>query len=192
MSIGDTIDSVGDGLRGFLGGLTPRDRVLLGVMATALGLVLAWFAVGAMNAQTKGLQSQLASASAAQGQVNALMGRYSEIAGEVAGLDTRLAAGEGFSPEVWLEQLGKEMSIDENMKSILPRGVEEGEYYRAEKVEATVDDLDLRQLVKLLHKLQEAPQALRLTDIRVKTDSKGRDKLDVRFELAVLKPLGGA
>ena len=192
MSIGDTLDSVGDNVRNFLGGLTPRDRALLGVMAGVVLLVMGWFVVGALNAQTKGLRSQLSSASTAQTQVNALMARYSEIAGEVTGLDTRLAAGEGFSPEVWLEALGKEMSIDENIKTILPRGTEEREYYRAEKVEVIVNDVDLRQLVKLLHKLQEAPQALRLTDLRVKTDNKAREKLDLRFELAVLKPLGGA
>ena len=55
-----------------------------------------------------------------------------------------------------------------------------------------MDNVDLKQLVKVLHKLQSAPQALRLTNLRVKTDSKSREQLDVRFELSVLKPLGGA
>lgn len=192
MSIGDSIDSVGDNIRNLLHGMTPRDRMLVAVMTTAIVLAVGWFVMGAMNKQTRGLKSQLASASQAQAQVNALMGRYSEIAGEVTGLDTRLAAGEGFSPASWLEKIGNELAISENIKSIQERGVEEREYYRAQKVEVVVNDMDLRQLVKVLHKLQGAPQALRLTNLRVKTDSKSREKLDVRFELAVLKPLGGA
>ncbi|MCO4771704.1 MAG: hypothetical protein KDA24_16850 [Deltaproteobacteria bacterium] len=192
MSIGDTIDTVGDNVRNFLGGLTQRDRMLLGVMVTAVALAIGWFILGAMSQQTKGLKTELASASQAQQQVNALMGRYSDIAGEVTGLDTRLAAGEGFSPASWLEQLGNELGMSEGIKSIQERGVEEREYYRAQKVEVVLDNVDLRQLVKLLHKLQEAPQALRITNLRVKTDSKSREQLDIRFELAVLKPLGGA
>ena len=49
MSIGDTIDSVGDNLRNFLGGLTPRDRMLLGVMAAAVLLAVGWLITGAMS-----------------------------------------------------------------------------------------------------------------------------------------------
>jgi len=192
MSISDSIDSFGDTIRNFLGGLTPRDRALLGVMVGALGLAVAWLVMGAMNKQTKGLRSQLASASQAQQQVNALMGAYSEVAGEVTGLDTRLAAGEGFSPSSWLEKVGNELEVTALIKSIQERGVEEREFYRAQKVEVLIDDMDLKQLVKLMHKMQEAPQAIRVTNLRVKTDNKSREKLDVRFELAVLKPLEGA
>jgi len=192
MSIGDSIDSLGDTIRNFLGGLTPRDRILLGVMGLAVLLVLGWFVTGAMNSQTKGLRAQLASASTAQQQVNVLMARYAELGGEVTALDERVAAGAGFSPASWLEQLGNELALTENIKSIQERGVEEREFYRAQKVEVVVDDMDLRQLVKILHKMQGAPQALRITNLRVKTDNKSREKLDVRFELAVLKPLGGA
>ncbi len=191
MSLSDSIDSFGDTIRNFLGGLTPRDRALLGVMVGALALVVAWLVVGAMGKQTKGLRSQLASATQAQSQVNALMGAYSEVAGEVTGLDTRLAAGQGFSPSSWLEQVGNELEITPLIKSIQERGVEEREFYRAQKVEVLIDDMDLKQLVKVMHKMQEAPQAIRVTNLRVKTDNKTREKLDVRFELAVLKPLEG-
>ena len=191
MSLRDTIDTVGDSLRSFLEGLTPRDRALFGVMVGALLLAIGWFVVSAMQRQTKGLETQLASAAQAQLQVNALMAQYTEVAGEVAGLDARLAEGAGFSPASWLEQLGNQQAITGNIKSIQERGTETRDYFEAQKVEVTIDDVDLRQLVTLLHTIQEAPQAIRVNDLRVKTARKERSLLDVRIELAVLKPLGG-
>ena len=192
MSLRDSIDSVGDSARSFLGGLTPRDRLLLGVMVSVVALLISWFALGAMERSRKNLKSQLASASQAQAQVNLLMARYTEVAGEVAGLDARLAQGKGFSPASWLEQTGNTMAIPDKIKSIKERGLERNDYYQAQKVEVVLDNIDLNKLVELLHTIQDAPQAMRLRDIRVKTDHKARENLDIRMEVAVLKPLEDA
>ena len=192
MSFRDSIDGLGDTARNFLSGLTPRDRMLLGVMVLALSLAIGWFVVGAMEKQRKGLKSQLASAQTAQAQVNLLMSRYTEIAGDVAGLDARLEQGKGFSPASWLEQTGNTMKITEKIKSIQERGTEKNDYYQAQKVEIVIDDIDLPTLVDFLHTIQDAPQAMRLRDVRVKTDRKSRENLDIRMELAVLKPLEDA
>lgn len=191
MSIGDTIDTVGDSLRSFLGGLTPRDRMLFGVMVAVVVLMLGWFAMGALRTQTKNLKSQLASAQQAQTQVNMLMAEYADISGEAVGLEARLEAGKGFSPASWLEKLAADLGITANLKSIKETGTEQRDFYQAQKVDVLIDNIDLRQLVKLLHKIQEAPQALRLGSLRVKTNPKTRSELDVRFELAVLKPVEG-
>ena len=111
-----------------------------------------------------------------------------------AGAETARAGeqGKGFSPASWLEQSGNTMGISESIKSIQERGVERHDYYQAQKVELVLDDIDLVKLVELLHTLQEAPQAMRINDVRVKTDRKVRSNLDIRMEIAVLKPLDDA
>jgi type II secretory pathway component PulM len=192
MSLRDSIDSIGDSARSFLAGLTARDRTLLGVMVLAITLAVGWFVVGSMEKSRKNLKSQVASGAQAQAQVNLLMARYAELAGDVAGLDARLEQGKGFSPASWLEQSGNTMGISESIKSIQERGVERHDYYQAQKVELVLDDIDLVKLVELLHTLQEAPQAMRINDVRVKTDRKVRSNLDIRMEIAVLKPLDDA
>ena len=192
MSLRDSIDSVGDTARSFLSGLTARDRTLLGVMVLAISLAVGWFVVGSMEKSRKSLKSQVTSAAQAQSQVNLLLARYSELSGDVAGLDARLAQGKGFSPASWLEQTGKTMEINEQIKSIQERGVERKDYYQAQKVEIVLDDLNLVKLVELLHALQEAPQAMRINDVRVKKDRKVVENLDIRMEIAVLKPLDDA
>lgn len=192
MSLRDSIDSVGDRIRGFLSGLTPRDRMLLGVMVAAISIAVGWFVLGAMEKSQKNLKSQLASAQQAQAQINLLMGRYTEIAGDVAGLDARLEQGKGFSPASWLEQTGNTMKISDKIKSIQERGTEKRDFFQAQKVEVVIDDIDLKSLVDLLHTIQEAPQAMRIRDVRVKTDRKARENLDIRMEIAVLKPLEDA
>ncbi len=192
MSLRDSIDSIGDSARSFLSGLTARDRTLLGVMILSITLAVGWFVVGSMEKSRKNLKAQVASGAQAQAQVNLLMARYAELAGDVAGLDARLAQGKGFSPASWLEQSGNTMGIAEQIKSIQERGVERSDYYQAQKVEMVLDNIDLVKLVELLHTLQEAPQAMRINDVRVKTDRKERSHLDIRMEIAVLKPLDDA
>ncbi len=192
MSFRDSIDSFGDTARNFLSGLTARDRTLLGVMVLAISLAVGWFVVGSMEKSRANLRSQLASAAQAQGQVDLLMARYTELSGDVAGLDARLAQGKGFSPASWLEQTGTTMEINDKIKSIQERGVERRGFFQAQKVEIVIDDINLIKLVDLLHTLQEAPQAVRISDVRVKTDRKSAESLDVRMEIAVLKPLDDA
>lgn len=190
MSLLGTVDNIGQRLSDLLGDMTPRDRALLGVMALALLGVVTWLATGWMSSRTKQLELAIADTAQAQSQVNMLMGRYSELAGEVAGLDSRLAAGKDFQPASWLESLGKEMNIAENIKSINERGNEVTDYYKVQKMDLVVNDITLPQVVDLMHRMESEPRAIRTRELRIKTHTKDRSLFNVRMEFAVLKPLG--
>ncbi len=189
MTLQERLDSIGDRVQTALGGFSPRDRALLGVMVGALLLLGGWFAVSAMQKAISRVEGNLATAEAAQEQVNSLLSRYTELQGDVAGLDARLAAAKDFAPSSWIEEIGNTMSISGNIKSIQERGNEETEHFIAQKLDLTIDDINLEQLVDLSFKFEKAPQAIRISELTAKVDNKDRTKLDVRMQIAVLRPL---
>ena len=189
MSVRDSLDVLGDRLRGALSGMAPRERLLVGFTAVVLLCFVSYFAAGAMKTSTRRVQSNISMAAQAQARVDSLLAEHAQLSSEAESLDSRLAAGKDFAPLTWLESVGNEMGIQGNIRSVTERGNEQTDYYQAQKIDLIVDDLDLRQLVDLMYRLEQAPQAIRINEARVKADRKNRSQLDLRMEIAVLKPL---
>ena len=192
MSILDSFDTAGDRGREFLEGMTPRDRALAGLMVAVLFVILSFFALSAMNGAKARARAGIADAAKAQAQVNLLLADFAEVNEEISRLDARLAAGANFSPATWLEKVGNEMQISANIKSINEKGVSETDFYKAHTVDVIVDDLDLKKLVELSHRIENAEATIRVDEMRVKADRKDRSKLGLRMTISVLKPLGSA
>ena len=189
MSIRDSIDSFGDRLQGVLVGLTARDRALLLFMAVVILGGIGWAAQGSMAKQEKRLQAQLNAATVSQFQVDQLLQQYNAAAGKAEALDARLEAGREFTPLTWLEALGNEMGIAENIKSITERGVDVTDYYRAQKIDINVHGLSLDQTVQFMHKLEEAAQAIWVNEATLNADRKDRNLIRLRLQISVLQPL---
>ncbi len=189
MSIRDSIDSFGDRLQSLVAGLTPRDRALLVFMAVMIFGAIGWGVNGSMAKQEKRLKAQLNAATMSQFQVDQLLQQYNAAVGKAEALDARLAAGKDFTPLTWLEALGNEMGIAENIKSITERGVEVTDYYRAQKIDINVHNLTLDQAVQLMHKLEEAAQAIWVNEATLNTDRKDRNLIRLRLQISVLQPV---
>ncbi len=192
MSVRDSLDSVGDSIRGFLEGLSPRDRGLLVFMIVMILGGAGYFAQGAMVKASKKVKNQLNAASMAQHSVDTLLREYNALSGTAEALDARLEAGADFTPLTWLEQLGNEMGIGANIKSITERGVDVTDYYRAQKIDIDVRDLTLPQVIEFLHRLEGAAQAIWISESSLLTDRKDRNKIRLRLQISVLKPVGEA
>ncbi len=192
MSVLDSIDEVGARGREILEGMTPRDRALAGLMGGVLFLVLAFFALSAMNSSKAKARGAIADAAKAQAQVNMLLADFSELDAEIGTLDARLQAGASFSPATWLEQTGNELGISANIKGINEKGVIETDYYRAQKLDVIVDAIDLQKVVDLTWRIENAEPAIRIDELRVKVDRKDRTSLNMRMSISVLKPLEAA
>jgi hypothetical protein len=152
----------------------------------------AWFAVGSMNKSARQLTNNLAAARNAQSQVEGMLDDFRSRVGAADALEARLQAGKDFTPLTWLEKVGNEMGISANIRSMTERGVVETDFYRAQKVNILVDNINLRQTIDLLHRLESTPQAVRFDEVRLKPDRKEKELLDVRIDLLVLGPLEGA
>jgi len=192
MSASDSINNISERVRSLLGGLTPRDRRTLLFGITVVLLVGAWFAVGSMQKSTRQLNRNLTAAQNAQKEVDGMLADYRSRVGNADALEARLQAGKDFTPLTWLEKVGNEMGVSANIRSMTERGVVETDYYRAQKINILVDNINLQQTVDLLHRLESAPQAVRFEEVRLKTDRKEKALLDVRIDLLVLGPLEGA
>jgi hypothetical protein len=189
MSIRDSIDSFGDRLQSLLAGLTNRDRALLLFMVVMILGALGWAVQGSMAKQEKRLKAQLNAATMSQYQVDTLLQQYNASVGKADALDARLAAGKDFTPLTWLESLGNEMGIAENIKSITERGVEVTDYYRAQKIDINVHNLTLDQAVQLMHKMEEAAQAIWVNEATINADRKDRNLMRLRLQISVLQPV---
>ena len=190
MSLQDTLDTLADKVRNTWTAITPRERGALALMILAVLVVAGYFAVGAMNKTVTQVRRNLTSTEQAQENVEKLMQQYRVLAASAESLDVSLEAGRDFTPLTWLESVDNEMGISGNIRSMTERSVEETDYYRSQTIDIVVDDINLRQVVDFLYRLQSTAQVIRMNEVRVKTDRKNRELLDLRMELGVLKPLG--
>lgn len=191
MSLRDGVASFFDSARAWFLGLPERDRALLLLLVAVFSGGGLWAAHGAMAKARKQATARLSAASYAQAQVDALLVEYNELAGKAEALDARLAAGAGFTPLSWLEDVGRQMNISDNLKSLQERGSESTDWYKANKIQVSLDDIDLRQTVDFLYRLEQAPQAIRVQELSVRAERNDRTKLDVKADLAVLVPPEG-
>ncbi len=191
MSLRETVDTFSERVRALLGGLTPRDRRVLLFGISVVLLAAGWFAVTSMNKATKQISRNLATVQTAQIEVEDMLADFRARVGNADALEAKLQAGKDFTPLTWMEKVGNEMGISANIRSMTERGVVETDYYRAQKINMLVDNLNLRQTIDLLYRLESAPQAVRFDEVRLKTDRKEQGLLDVRIEMAVLRPLEG-
>ena len=190
MSLRDGIDSLSDRIQAVVSGMAPRERVLVAIAAVVVFCTLGYFANRTMTASENQLKANINRTMQAQAQVDDLLRSYSELAGRAETLDARLESGRNFAPLTWIESIGNDMGIQSNIRSVNERGTETTDYYVAQTIDVLVDDVDLKKAVDLLYRVETAPQAIRIRDMRLKTNRKDRTQLDLRMELAFLKPGG--
>lgn len=190
MSLRDSIDSLSDRAQGIISGMAPRERVLVAITAAVVCCTMGYFAQRAMSSSVDQLKANISRTVQAQAQVDDLLRSYNELAAEAQSLDAGLEAGRNFAPLTWLEEVGNEMGIADNIKSVNERGNETTDYYVAQTIDMRVDDIDLKIAVDLLYRMETSTQTVRVNDLRLKTDRKDRSQLDLRMELAFLRPGG--
>ncbi len=190
MSFRDSIDSLSDRAGAVFTSMAPRERVLVAITAVVVCCTLGYFAQRAMSSSIDQVKANIGRTAQAQAQVDDLMRTYGDLSGQAEVLDTRLEAGRDFAPLTWLEEVGNEMGIQDNIKSVNERGTETTDYYVAQTIDVRVDDIDLKVAVDLLYRMETANQTVRVSDLRLKTDRKDRTQIDLRMELAFLRPGG--
>src|SRR5690606_10683866 len=175
----------------WIGGLAPRERLLLGATAAAFALALVWLgfltplanAVYEASGRVERAERNLQVARRVQGELVALQGN-------LAAVERRIREGPRGNLFTTLEELAAQSAV--KVESMEPQAASASDAYRETKVQVQLKQVTLAQVVSFLHKIESAPQPLSVKSLRVRTRSAaGADKvdlLDVTFTVSSFEP----
>jgi type II secretory pathway component PulM len=176
----------------WIGGLAPRERLLLGAAAAMLAVALVWLLlvmplVGAV--QQAGLRVETAERNLEVGR--RVQGELAALQGNLNAVERRIREGPRGNLFTTLEELAAQSAV--KVESMEPQAAPASDAYRETKVEVQLKQVTLAQVVNFLHKIESAPQPLSVKSLRVRTRSEQRgaekvDLLDVTFTVSSFEP----
>ena len=180
----------------WVGGLAPRERLLLGAAAAMLGVAIVWLGlvmplVGAVRSaalRVETAERNLAVARRVRGELGALQAN-------LASVERRIREGPRGNLFTTLEELAAQSAV--KVESMEPQASPASDAYRETKVQVALKQVTLAQVVNFLHKIESAAQPLSVKSLRVRTRSEQRgaekvDLLDVTFTVSSFEPTSDA
>lgn len=180
----------------WIGGLAPRERLLLGAAGGVLLVTLVWLggvlpltnAVHSAALRVETAERNLAVARRVQDELGALQGG-------LAAFEQRIRQGPRGNLFTTLEELAAQSAV--KVESMEPQAAPASDAYRESKVQVVLKQVTLAQVVNFLHKIESASQPLSVKSLRVRTrvSQQGEQKadlLDVTFTVSSFEPTGGA
>lgn len=176
----------------WLGGLAPRERLLLGGAGGLLLVTLVWLggvmpllgAIRGAGARVETAERELEVAQRVQAELRGLQGR-------LASVEQRIREGPRGNLFTTLDQLATQSAV--KVESMEPQAAAASDTYKETKVQVVLKQVTLAQLVNFLHKIEAAPQPLSIKSLRVRSRSekkaeKTEDLLDVTFSVSSFEP----
>ncbi|OGP82089.1 MAG: hypothetical protein A2Y95_04905 [Deltaproteobacteria bacterium RBG_13_65_10] len=174
----------------FLEKRTPRERQMLTFMTMAIGLFLAyWIAVGLILNPIRDTRLAIETRQLGLRRMLTLQADYRRIQSQVAALEQRIRAGQQGNVLSSLETMASESQIKDKITSMDPRSTPPNELYRETVIEVRLANVNLKQLVDYLYRIQSSPVLLKVKRMRLKTRSDDPGYLDVTFRVSSFEPL---
>ncbi len=174
----------------FLDQRTPRERQMLAVMAGAIGLWLIYWLVLALllNPLEASRKSVQARARALQ-DILIIQSDYRRIESQVAALDRMIRSGRHGNVLSRLEMMANQAQIKDRITSMDPKSAPPNDLYLESVIEVRLKDVNLKQLVDYLFRIERASELLKIKRLRIKTRSDNPGYLDVNFRVSSFQPL---
>jgi type II secretory pathway component PulM len=189
------MNALRDRIATWLGGLAPRERLLLGASAASGVVALLW--VGLVMPLSGAVRHAAARVEAAERNLEVarrVQGELAALQANLASVEQRIRQGPRGNLFTTLEELAAQSAV--KVESMEPQAAPASDAYRETKVQVALKQVTLAQLVNFLHKIEAAPQPLSVKSLRVRTrSSAGADKvdlLDVTFTVSSFEPVGDA
>ncbi len=174
----------------FLEKRTPRERQMLGLMTVAIGLWLAyWLVVGLILNPIRETDHAIASRQLALRQMLALQADYRRIQSQVGAIEQRIRAGQQGNVLSSLETMASDAQIKDRITSMDPRSTPPNDLYKETVIEVRLANVNLKQLVDYLYRIQSSPVLLKVKRLRAKTRTDDPGYLDVNFRVSSFEPL---
>lgn len=173
----------------FLAGLEPRERVLLLLAASVSAALLLWLGVWEpLRGQLDGLDRAVAAARRDQVEIARLKARYQELESALRDLEQRASSDGGSSLFAQLESLTVPIIGRERITAMNPQTRAVGDRFEEESVDMRIDGVPMRELVKLLHEIEDGDPPMEVTRAAFKRQYKDATQLDVSLVVSRLKP----
>lgn len=177
----------------FLDKRTPRERQMLALMAIAVGLwLLYWLVQGLILAPMEGAKRTIAAREVALRQMRILQSDYRRVQGQVSLLESQIRSGQQGNVLSMLEEMANEVQIKDKITSMDPRSTPPNDVYRESVIEVRLQQVNLKQLVDYLFKIENSGSFLKIKRLRLKTRSDDPGYLDVTFRVSSFEPINPA
>lgn len=168
--------------------LSPSERWLVGSAGGLLGLVILWAVlVHPLVAAASRAGEQVSSAEQELQAVEALRHRYDEVNARLSTVEQRIRNGPPGEIFTTLERLARLSAV--NVASMEPRTAPANDDYRETKVQVSLKNVTLAQVVNYLYRIENAPQLLSIKSLRIRTRADKSELLDVTFSVSSFEPV---
>ena len=176
----------------FLDERTPRERQMLAAMAIAFGLwLLYWTVVGLLLNPLAESRRLVASREKAFGEMLILRADYQRIQSQVATLESMIRKGQHGIVLSRLETMASQAQIKDRIASMDPKSAPPNDLYKENVVEVRLANVNLKQLVDYLFRIESSSELLKIKRLRIKVRNDDTKYLDVNFRVSSFEPLQG-
>ena len=180
-------------LAGLVERLSPRERILLGVGATAGAVVLIWVLAGALAEQRAALQTQIAASERDLAEMGRLRDRYLQLRAEREVVRRKLErGGADFSLFSHLEGVTRDVTSRDRVAAMNPSTRTVGEDLQEEDVEMRLSGVSLREVVSLLYRVEKTDLPLLVSRIQMKKRYDQPFVYDATLVVGRLRPAGAS
>jgi type II secretory pathway component PulM len=169
--------------RAWFDGLARREKLLVsaagGVIALSLVVMLVVQPLLAARAAAEQRAETAAQHLEAVKQVKA---RFDEVSGRLGAVEQRIQSGPQGNLLATLQDLAQQSAV--SLDSIEPRTAPASPPYRETKLQVTLGNATLAQLVAFLHKIETAPQPLSIKSLRIRLRPDDSKQLEVSFTVS--------
>jgi Tfp pilus assembly protein PilO len=170
-------------LRAWFDGLARREKLLVTATLPVTSAVLIAVAVVQPLLDARSAAAERAELAKQQyASVEELRARFDEVNGRLIGVEQQIQNGPQGNLLATLQDLAQQSAV--KVDSIEPRNAPASPPYRETKLQVTLANASLPQVVRYLHLIETAPQLLSVKSLRLRTRTDQSDMLEVTFTVS--------
>lgn len=170
-------------LRAWFDGLARREKLLVTATLAVTGVVLIAVALVQPLLDARSAAAERAVLAKQQyASVKELRARFDEVNGRLIGVEQQIQNGPQGNLLATLQDLAQQSAV--KVDSIEPRNSPASPPYRETKLQVTLANASLPQVVRYLHLIETAPQLLSVKSLRLRTRTDQSDMLEVTFTVS--------
>jgi type II secretory pathway component PulM len=170
-------------MRAWFEGLARREKLLVAGAGGAVALAIVFVAI--VQPLLDARSAAAARAETAQEQYDTVRNvklRYDEVSARLAAVEQKIATGPQGNLLATLQDLAQRSAV--KLDSIEPRTAPSAPPYRETKLQVTLANTSLPQVVRFLHEIETAPQVMSVKSLRLRMRADQPGMLEVTFTVS--------